>query len=116
MLRTIDDERLSVLVVWEPIMKFDSEETARRAAGLFPDPRVRQFWAPTTEVGEMFQKPLKLKSEPAWDAYLVYAPGARWEQSPPRPRDFMHQLWALPASKRLDGKVLAAKLSKLLKR
>ena len=28
----------------------------------------------------------------AWDIYFVYAPGVRWEEEPPLPTQWMHQL------------------------
>ena len=28
----------------------------------------------------------------AWDIYFVYAPGVRWEDEPPEPTEWMHQL------------------------
>ena len=112
MLRKIPDERLSVLVVWEPILRLDTELAARRATDLFPDSRARQFWAPTTAVGEQFQPAIGLASEPAWDVYLFYDRGAKWNTGPPRPRDFMHQLGGrLPEGKRLSGDAMAQGIS-----
>ncbi len=108
-----------MLVVWEPILRLDSEQTARRATRLFPDPRAHQFWAPDLRVGEMFQQPLGLTAEPAWDVYLLYPSGARWEEgaTAPEPRDFMHQLAGrLPEPRRLDGDALAEKIQTLLGR
>jgi hypothetical protein len=114
-LRRIPDERLSVLVVWEPILWTDSEVTARLATRHLRDPRARQYWAPDLTLGEAFQRPISLSSEPAWDVYLLYEPGVQWTADPPRPTDFMHQLAdRLPASKLLDADVMAEKLSKML--
>ena len=55
------------------------------------------------------QGAIDLVSEPAWDVYLVYAPGIHWEgKEPPRPTYFQHQLGGrLPADQRLDGPKLA---------
>ena len=116
MLRTNPDPRLAVLVVWEPIQPTDSEQAARRATGLLPDPRVRQFWASDLTVGQLFQQPLGLRSEPAWDVYLLYEPGARWDpdRPPPPPRSYMHQLWALPKARLLDGKRMGREVGELL--
>lgn len=105
-----------MLVVWEPILQLDSEQTGRRATRFFPDPRVRQFWAPSTATGEAFQPAIELTTEPAWDVYLFYGKGTKWRDQPPRPRDFMRQLSGrLPSAKRLDGESMATKLSSLLK-
>ena len=114
-MRPISDGRLSILVVWEPILWLDSEISARLAARLFRDGRVQQFWVPDLVLAEAFQQPIGLKSEPAWDVYLLYEPGTRWTTGPPPPHDFMHQLGdRLPEEKLLDGEVLAKKISSLL--
>ena len=63
----------------------------------------------------MFQAPIGLTTEPAWDVYLVYPAGVRWEDDPPVPLDYMHKLGGrLPAEKRIDGKKLGQLLSRLL--
>ena len=108
-LSRIPSRDLAVYVVWEPIFKSDDLRASRRATILFPDDRVTHYWAPTLDVGKLFQAPLGLKDEVAWDVYLVYRPGREWETgTPPAPDDFMHQLEALPPEKRLNGGALAA--------
>jgi hypothetical protein len=104
-LSVVGSPDLAVYVVWEPIFRTDDERAARRATVLFPDDRVKKYWAPTQDVGALFQPAIGLEKEVAWDVYLVYRPGRVWEgTTPPVPDDFMHQLWArLPAEKMLDG-------------
>lgn len=56
----------------------------------------------------MFQDPIELTDEPAWDVYLVYAKNVKWGESVPVPTYFMHQLGGrLPPSNRLDAEELA---------
>ncbi len=95
--------------VWEPILKTDDERSSRKATILFSDDRVSHYWVNTKDVGRLFQGAIDLVSEPAWDVYLVYAPGIRWEdEKPPRPTYFQHQLGGrLPPEQRLDGSKLA---------
>lgn len=42
----------------------------------------------------------------AWDVYLIFSAGATWDDLPPQPRDWVHQLdhaaWA-PAERRRKG-------------
>jgi len=97
-----------VYAVWEPILKTDDERSARKATTLFPDDRVSHYWVGSREVGKLFQPALELTTEPAWDVYLIYAPGIEWEdQTPPTPSYFMHQLGGrLPDEQRLDGEKL----------
>ena len=77
-----------------------------------PDPRVEHFWAPTIQIGETFQAPIALKDEPAWDVYLVYREGVRWEgNAPPKPDYLMHQLGdRLPNGHHLEGERLAVEI------
>jgi hypothetical protein len=108
-------DKLRGYAVWEPILRTDDARSARKATSILPDARIHHYWIDSQDVGEMFQAPLGLKDEPAWDVYLVYPPGAVWTGGrPPRPAYFMHQLGALPAERRLNGGTLAAKLREML--
>lgn len=116
-LETVVSESLSVFVVWEPIFRTDSAKAARKATTLLPDRRVESFWVESLRVGELFQPSIGLESEPAWDVYLVFPPGAMWEgETPPRPEFFMHQLGGrLPEAQSLDGPGLARAIEEALR-
>lgn len=116
MLREIPSKNLAVYAVWEPILRTDDERSSRRATTLSPDERVTNYWASTTDVGTLFQSPIGLTTEPAWDVYLFYPPGVKWESDvPPRPEFFMHQLGGrLPDDSRLDGHKLAESIKRML--
>lgn len=105
-----------VYAVWEPILKTDDERSARKAVTLFPDKRVKHYWVHSRAVGKLFQLPIDLEGEPAWDVYIVYAPGIVWEgDTPPEPTFFMHQLRGrLPDDQRLDGSKLRDVVEKIL--
>lgn len=117
-LSKIPDEELEIFVVWEPILRTDKAVAARKATTLFDDPRVENFWVETQSVGELFQPVIKLKTEPAWDVYLVYGRDAKWKgERPPKPASFMHQLGGrLPDANRLDGAGLARRIEAALRR
>ena len=69
-------------------------DSALEAAELLsPEKRlVLQAWDSRHSVGEEVSKTLQLNC-PAWDVYLVYKPGIRWEDGPaPKPTFWMHQL------------------------
>lgn len=111
----LPDSNLRVYAIWEPILRSDTEASAKRAPSLLPDPRVAHFWVASRDVGRMFQPAIALKTEPAWDVYLVYAPGVRWGDAVPVPDYFQHQLSGrLPKEQRLDGAVLVARLREFL--
>ena len=84
---------ISVFIVWIDILARDDYAAAQRMAGIFNDPRVRQFHDPSRLVGDAFAKGL-LDQPPAWDIYLLYAasPQQLWIDDPPKPTDWMHQI------------------------
>ena len=84
---------VSIFIVWIDILPSDDYAAAQRVAGIFNDPRVRQFHDPNRLVGDSFAKGL-LEQPPAWDMYLLYAatPQQLWVDHPPKPADWMHQL------------------------
>ncbi len=85
------DADISMSIVWIDVLPSDCEATARHAAVIFDDPRVVQFYDPNQRAGAAFAEDL-IRQPPAWDIYLFYAPGDSWEQRPPQPRDWAHQL------------------------
>jgi len=115
-LQPIESEDLAVYAVWEPILRTDDVRAARRSTTLLPDPRVADLWVDSQAVGRLFQTPIHLATEPAWDVYLVYPPGVEWiGDTPPAPVFFMHQLGGrLPDDLRLDGPKLAAAIREIL--
>jgi hypothetical protein len=82
--------------VWINMLAYDERDAAQRAAvKMDRDPRLRQFYDPGRRAGTAIARGLGA-DEPAvaWDAYLLYAPGATWENAPPVPFDWAHQLTA----------------------
>jgi hypothetical protein len=87
----IDDRALRGMIVWVPMVRGDS---ALEAEGLVsPEKRfIMQAWDSRRSVGEALAKTLSLNC-PAWDVYLVYPPGSRWDtDTAPMPAVWMHQL------------------------
>jgi hypothetical protein len=111
-LETNRSRKLAAYAVWEPILVTDDARSSRKATTLLPDPRVRNYWTGSQDLGELFQPAIGLTTEPAWDVYLVYPRGVVWEGvEPPRPEYFMHQLAGrLPEAQMLDGRVLADRI------
>ena len=104
---------VSIFVVWIDILPSDDYAAAQRVAGIFNDPRVRQFHDPNRLVGDSFAKGL-LEQPPAWDMYLLYAatPQQLWGDYPPKPADWMHQLasGAADPARRRSGRDLVVGL------
>jgi len=62
----------------------------------------------------LFQGALQLPpGSLAWDVYLIYPPGVKWEKEPPKPVYWQHQL-DIRTAPRLDGKPFAKELRKVL--
>jgi hypothetical protein len=114
-MEAIVDPDLAVLCVWLPMLGSDDEPSSRKATRLLPDPRVRHFWTGDLKLGEAFQQVMELPRV-AWDIYFVYPPGVRWDDEPPLPVSFMHQLRGLPEETLLDGSRLAETVRALLDR
>lgn len=88
------------------------------ATHLVTDPRASHFWDGHGALVQGYREALGI-DEPAWDIYMVYPPGVRWEGDlPPVPTFWMHQLGP-PDSPRvtrapyLDPEAFAAEVQRL---
>lgn len=91
----------------------DDVAAARRAVTLCHDPRASHFYDSGRLSGRAVAAALGARpGSIAWDAYLVYRPGVRWEAIPPAPLEWVHQLrgsrWADPARYRTGDALVAA--------
>ena len=116
-LQKISDPRLRVYILWEKVSPQDSPAAAQDAAALIPnDPRLTQLWSEERFGGRTFQKEVGLETSPAWDIFLLFPAGRRWEGAPPHADLFEHGLeGTLPKEKELDAKRLAAAIEARLK-
>jgi hypothetical protein len=107
------DAEISITIVWINKLAADSREAAARSAGIFKDSRVCQFYDPQQLSGRAVADSLGWQGRIAWDIYLFYTAGSKWNDTAPSPVDWVHQLedqWA--DSDRLrtgDGLVQAIK-------
>lgn len=116
-LNKLAKEDLGVYVIWTPISKHDNRQRAVDATFHVTDPRARHFWDGSAEVQRSFSTPLGLGDTPAWDVFLVYGPGKRWEGgAAPAPDTYMHRLGkALPRERTLNALHLADEVEKILR-
>ncbi|HEX5758505.1 MAG TPA: hypothetical protein VF121_04885 [Thermoanaerobaculia bacterium] len=103
----IASDDLRVYVAWGPMLGDETEPAARRATAVLPDPRASHFWTDAHGVAEAFQAPLALAADRAWDTFLLFPPGTRWEEAAPSPVYYMHVGKPLPKDRRLNGQKLA---------
>jgi hypothetical protein len=108
------DPRVHTLVLQVPTLGAE-EKHAAAAVPLMPGPRVNHYWDPEGNSGVEFMKPLGIDVY-AWDVWMVYEPGARWEEGahPPPPAFWQHQLGSLPQGSRLDAEKFAAVVREML--
>jgi hypothetical protein len=92
LLKKFPSQKLQVILVWEPMRDGDNAVAARQEAESVHDVRISQGWDDSRNLGKLFGETLDLH-EIAWDVYLAYKAGIKWEgPQPPRPSFWMHQL------------------------
>jgi hypothetical protein len=90
----IGSDKLRAFVIWTPRYPGDNRAKALSAMKLVGDQRALHFWDPSGWLGKYYGKTLKLPGERkfAWDVYFAFDAHATWDQSPPAPAQWMHQL------------------------
>jgi len=100
-------------VVWVPQLGAHREHVPS-AARLVTDRRAQQYWDEAGWLGDGYGLVLQTPG-PAWDVYLLYGRGRRWDDVlPPKPEYWMHQLSGVTAAPHLDPEVLRQQVERLL--
>lgn len=114
-LEQVADASLRVYVACVPILPDDGGAGAEESATLISDERGIHFWDANKVLPPAFADVLGLPKDcPAWDVYLAYRPGPTWENEPPAPAFWHHQLGELELAPKLDGEAFARQLRELL--
>ena len=113
-LEVVNDEKLTVYVVWTPVLQEDDRQAAIKAIGKVPDERATHFWDADKSLGFSLGRTVTLPRERqlAWDVYFVFDADAEWGDGPPQPSDWMHQLGT--DERKLDGEKLRNAVESLL--
>ena len=112
------DFRLYLL--WLPVLENDSIAAAAQTRARFPvDDRAEHFWDDNLQVSQTYHWTLQLgerqrRHRVAWDIFLLYRAGVRWEEAPPAPDFWMHQLFLEDVPK-LDVDTLKYELEQTLR-
>ena len=90
----IDDKRLSVHVVWTPVLQNDDRSAALGARELIHDPRATHYWDGDMVLGTAYGEAVELPvgRDFAWDVYFAFEDDIEWTDHVPEPNDFAHQL------------------------
>lgn len=81
------------------MLPLDDEAAAASSARLLRDSRARHFYDPNALAGKAIAAVLGSPGAIAWDIYLFFSEGLQWQQEPPTPVEWAHQLsdaWADP--------------------
>ena len=93
------DRYFRLYMVWLPVLEHDSLAAAKeRRAEFSRDPRLVHVWDHDLIVSQAYHQVLQLgqrqrRHRVAWDLFLLYRAGVRWEDRPPVPSFWMHQLF-----------------------
>ena len=112
--RAVEDlgDSLRLYVVWVPMLGA-TEAFVPEATRMLDDPRALHFWDAEGFFVSAFERVLGLQ-RPAWDLYLLYPPGERWQaELPPPPTRWMQQHGGADDG-RLDEARLAEALATLM--
>jgi hypothetical protein len=113
-LKSVPDDRVRAYVVWLPIFGGNFKGAAQELSSTFPDNRVSYYLDPDSLTGNGWERVLKTEREMAWDVYFLYGPTARWEQEPPIPDFWMHQLSGVTKAPVLKEPQFTAKLKEMV--
>jgi hypothetical protein len=109
----VPDPALRVYVVWLAILGPDAKKAAAGATTLISDSRAAHFWDRDQTLGKLYAKVLGLPPDDlAWDVYLLFPEGVRWETKAPKPAYWMHQAF-YPSDNYLNGQKLRVEVEKL---
>ena len=115
-LSQISSDDLAIHVIWTPVLPSDKRSSVDRAHKLFSkESRATQYWDGEQDLGKAYGKILELPNgrELAWDIYFVFAAGVEWNDTPPIPDDWQHQLGRDERS--LDGDKLRESIISIMK-
>lgn len=112
-MKEVEIESLSVHVVWSSQLGAKEKHVAG-GAKLMDNERASHYWDPENRVGSAFQRHIANLRSPAWDVWMLFAPGVVWpDEIPPAPTWWEHQLGGLDPELRLDPDRFARKAVEL---
>ncbi len=117
----IDDDRLLMYVVWEPMLSGDTRSLSLKMSKKAKDPRVvYQSWDKDRISGKAWTKTMLAGDNrwhskgPAWDVYFLYGGNAEWKDNQPSLPNYWQHQGAGSSELVLNYKSLKAEIVKLL--
>jgi len=97
-----DDARLWTFVMHVPTLGATEKHVPDAAALVTGGAHVTHYWEDSGIVGRLYEETLGFDGIYAWDVWMVYKPGVRWEgRLPPKPDFAMQQLKSHPKVQKL---------------
>jgi len=102
------------MIVYVP--KLDAQESdVPRVAEMVTGGNASHYWEASGVIGDLFQRTLNINVY-AWDVWMIYKSGVRWnDKYPPAPDFWMHDLWGVENIPRLDSGIFTSKVNDYLK-
>jgi hypothetical protein len=94
-LKKFPDADISVSMVWIEMLPTDNRGASENMAASIRDPRVVHYFDPRGArlAGDAFANGIiREGTGPAWDVYFFYDKDAEWQDGPPKPVEWWHQL------------------------
>ena len=115
----IESDNLRIFVVWSSRYPGDNRTKAIAATKNVPDSRSLHFWYADASLSKRYGQILGLSDgkQFTWDTYMVFDADATWNDSPPKPHNWMHQMGKALGSDHprwLDGDRFRESVSALL--
>jgi mercuric ion transport protein len=86
------NKNISVIIIWTNMLKTDDQTSAYKAASLFNEPNVTQFFDSENKFGDIVAQRLSPQGKKAWDIYMFFDKETQWGNDFPRPFEYVHQL------------------------
>jgi hypothetical protein len=83
LLREISNQDVRVFVIWEPVLVTDLAAPSTAALARISDTRAAQYWDRKRALSHLMGE--HNRGTVVWDHIAVYAPGALWQDAPPKP-------------------------------
>ncbi len=83
---------INVIIIWTNMVDTDDQSTAYKAASLFKDPSIIQFFDSENSFGDIVARRLNPQGSKAWDIYMFFDSDTQWGKEFPRPFEYAHQL------------------------
>lgn len=83
---------MRVIIVWTNMLKSDDKDNAFKAASLFKDASIVQYYDAENKFGDIVARRLSPKGVKAWDLYMFFDKDDQWTGTMPRPFEYAHQL------------------------